>query len=140
MANESFELFDHTADIGIRAVAPTRVGLSRPASEGLYACIGELVAGGETATREFDLNGTDAPTLLRDYLTELLILFEREQKIATSADVLEFTDTRLHVRATTQAVDAERSVFYREVKAITYHALAIREIEGGFEATVIVDI
>ena len=37
-------------------------------------------------------------------------------------------------------LDVKRCAYYREVKAVTYHELAIREIEGGFEAVYIVDI
>ena len=39
----SFELFDHTADIGIRARAATLPELATVAGQGLYAVIGDLV-------------------------------------------------------------------------------------------------
>ena len=53
----SYELFDHTADIGIRAVAPTMAGLVAPAGQGLYAVIGELIpaATGEVKPVAWDL-------------------------------------------------------------------------------------
>jgi SHS2 domain-containing protein len=44
------------------------------------------------------------------------------------------------VRGQTRAIDMEASVLEREVKAVTYHELAIREIDAGFELTYIVDI
>jgi len=135
-----YELFDHTADIGIRARAPTMQGLLRPAAEGLYEVIGELVACGEATPEAWDSVADEPAVLLRDYLAELLVLFERQQRVATKHDVSIFSDQRLAVTAQTRAVDEARSHFEREVKAITYHGLEIVEIEGGYEATIIVDI
>jgi len=55
-------------------------------------------------------------------------------------DSVDFTEGRLTVGARSSAVDVERSVYLREVKAITYHELSLRPIEGGYEASMIVDI
>ena len=136
----SFEIFDHTADAGIRVFAPTMPGLLAPAGQGLYAVIGELVASGETQPVSFDLQDLDAPVLLHDYLTELLVLFECDRRMVGSVSVSTFTERRLTATAFISLVDRGRSVYHHEVKAITYHELGIRTIPGGYEATVIVDI
>jgi len=136
----SFELFDHTADMGIRVHAATLPGLLAPAGEALYAVIGELVAAAESKPVTFNLTGDDPAELLRDYLTELLTLFDRDALRFTSVDVHSFDERRLSVTVHTAHLDKERSSFLREVKAITYHQLAIRPVPGGYEATVIVDI
>lgn len=136
----SYELFDHTADMGIRATAPTLAGLVQPAGEGLYAVIGELVAGGDARSGEWEFRGDDPATLLRDYLGELLVWFERQRRMVVDAREVEFTAERLAVRARTVMVDEARSAYHREVKAVTYHELKIVAVPGGFQATVIVDI
>lgn len=136
----SYELFDHTADMGIRATAPTLAGLVQPAGEGLYAVIGELVAGGDARSGEWEFRGDDPATLLRDYLGELLVWFERQRRMVVGAREVEFTAERLAVRASTVTVDEARSAYHREVKAVTYHELKIVAVPGGFQATVIVDI
>ncbi len=138
----SFEIFDHTADAGIRIRAATLPELIQPATDGLYTCIGELVGSGNTAPFRFERTeaAPDAATLLRDYLQELLVLFETRTRRLSRVQVGEFTSTRIAVAGESQVVDETRSVYYREVKAVTYHELAIREIPGGYEATVIVDI
>ncbi len=132
--------FDHTADIGIRVRASTLPQLVAPAGEGLYAVIGRLVGGDRAGSFPFDLAGEDAAVLLRDYLTELLFLLERDRRVVASVEVLTFTDQRLSGVAETRLLDDKRSTYYREVKAVTYHKLAIRTIPGGCEATIIVDI
>jgi len=135
-----YELFDHTADMGIRVRAATPAELLQPAAEGLYAAVGELVATKDSDAVRFDLRGTDQATLLRDFLNELLILFERDGRMLAGIDSVDFTDTRLTVAARSSPVDLERSVYNREVKAITYHELSLQPIDGGYEATMIVDI
>ena len=140
----SFELFDHTADIGIRARAATLPELATVAGDGLYGVIGNLVpacgAAGEPRESKIELYHADTAVLLRDYLDELLVLFDRDHRCATSIVIQTFDDTNLVARIHTQLVDRERSVYHHEVKAITYHELDIREIPGGYEATLILDI
>lgn len=136
----TFELFDHTADIGIRARAGTLAELLVVSGQALYAVIGELAAGGESQWAKIELTASDAAVLLRDYLDELLVIFDRDHRFATSAQVSLFDEHQIAVGIETQRVDDQRSVYHHEVKAVTYHALAIRKIEGGYEATVILDI
>jgi SHS2 domain-containing protein len=136
----TFELFDHTADIGIRASAPTMAELVRPASDGLYAVIGDFVTRGTPQPIQWRLDGDDAAELLRDYLAELLVLFEQEHRIVREPVVETFSNERLIVSAQAIPVDEDKSDFRSEVKAITYHELEIAEIPGGFQATIIVDI
>ena len=140
----SFELFDHTADIGIRARAATLPELATVMGGGLYAVIGELLpaqgAAAEARELKIELQHADIAVLLRDYLDELLVLFDRDHRIVTVANVSTFGEGRLVAVLETTLVDHQRSVYQHEVKAITYHELDIRQIFGGFEAAVIVDI
>ncbi len=136
----SYELFDHTADIGIRVWGSSLAELVAPAGEGFYAVIGDVVTGDRCEEISIDLTGDAPEVLLRDYLAELLILFEQDHRIVSDVSVSRFDGDRLTVRAGTVAVDLGRSTLEREVKAITYHALEIRKVPGGFEATIIVDI
>gem|GEM_PF-161170 len=136
----NFELFDHTADLGIRIRASSVAGLLKPASEGLYAAIGELVPGVDPDSCEVHLTGGTEAQLLRDFLNELLLRFEQRKQIAVRIDDPRLDDQELGATIDFRCVDEERSAYHREVKAITYHELAIRSIVGGCEATVIVDI
>jgi SHS2 domain-containing protein len=136
----SFELFDHTADMGVRAYAPTVDEIIPVAAEGFYATIGDLVSGADEQLFEFRSRGPEPEMLLRDFLTELLILFECERRRISKFEHVHFADSRLEVQASAAVVDEERSSYHREVKAVTYHDLGLRPIPGGYEATFIVDI
>lgn len=136
------ELFDHTADIGVRAYAPTLPALVEPATRGLYEVIGELVPAADAASEQirFDLSGDEPAVMLRDYLAEILLLFETRKLMMIAATVDEFSEQRLALSVQLRPVDQARSDYEREVKAVTYHELRIRPLEDGFEATYILDI
>lgn len=135
-----FELFDHTADLGVRVWAPSLPELVRPATEGFYAAIGEVHVSGPGQAHAIELRGDDAAVLLRDYLAELLHLFEHDRCRFDPVTVRDFSSKRLAVAGQGLSIDESASSFEREVKAVTYHELAIRAVAGGYEATYIVDI
>ena len=135
-----FEMFEHTADLGVRVQAPTLAELVVPATEGLYATIGELATTGDRRAHTIELSGDDPALLLRDYLAEVLRLFDAEKRRLVDVDVREFADGNLIVQAESAAIDAAGSALEREVKAVTYHELGVRSVAGGYELTFIVDI
>jgi SHS2 domain-containing protein len=135
-----FELFDHTADIGVRAMAPTLAELLRSATDGFYTVIGELTAGASPRNERFEFTDGEPALLLRDYLAELLMLFEHERRMLTAVEVEAFERGCLIVVGESRDVDESTSIFHREAKAVTYHELQVREVDEGYEATFIVDI
>lgn len=141
-----FDLFQHTADMGIRVTAPTLPELIEPAAFGLYAVIGDLKALDDIRTAyDFSFTGPDRPALLQHLLAELLFYFEKKSLIVSSITVENFSDTELSVKAQMHPVDKARSIFFAEVKAITYHGLTVEEkaVSTGncfYEAQIIVDI
>ena len=136
----SFELFDHTADMGLRIRAASMPELLQPAAEALYSAIGELTPAGDETPQAIELTDGDPAELLRDFLTELLVLFDRDGRMVTKIGSAVLSESLLTACCTIASIDEDACIFAREVKAITYHELAIREIPGGFEATMIVDI
>jgi len=136
----TFEIYDHTADAGIRLRGPTPAAIVEIAPAGLYAAIGDLhaAAPGPTQQATFDADGREY--LLRDFLADLLVRFETEGELANKVRVLDFDDRRLAVEYRVAPVDTDRSRFSREVKAITYHDLRFEQVADGYEATLIIDI
>ncbi|MEW6197207.1 MAG: archease [Planctomycetota bacterium] len=135
-----YETFEHTADLGVRVYAPTRAGLIAPATAALYTIVGRLRPGRAIAERTVAATGDDPALLLRDYLAEILHGLQVEHWLLADPLVEEFSDKRLVVQGRVVAIDPAGSVFEREVKAVTYHELAVRACADGYEATFIVDI
>jgi SHS2 domain-containing protein len=141
-AVSGYELVDHTADLGVRVFAPTRAALIAPSTAGFYATIGDVHPGvhDATAPRTFEFSGDDDAVLLRDYLAELLVLFETQRRMLVEAHAAEFTASVLRVSGREQTIDWAQSALDREVKAVTYHELMVRQTAQGFEAFFLVDI
>jgi SHS2 domain-containing protein len=136
----SFEFFDHTADMGVRVRAASLAALFRTAGEALYAAIGQLAVRDESKSISFELKAGDTAELLQDYLSKLLVAFESDHAVIRDVVFETLTEQRLVATGQSRPLDAERSVFHREVKAITYHQLSVTKTAGGFEAVFILDI
>lgn len=135
-----YEVFEHTADLGLHVEAPTLEGLFAEAGRALFSVIvEELDAVEPRTTREVRLEGPSEDYLLFDWLTELLYLFEREHLLFARFEVRRDGD-RLVGRASGEGVDPARHHLTHEVKAITYHGLFVEGGPAGFAAEVILDI
>jgi SHS2 domain-containing protein len=135
-----YELFEHTADLGLRAKAPDLNALFEEAAKALTSAIVEDPAaiGPETEVT-IDIAGTDREYLLFDWLKELLYHFDAEHMIFSRFDV-KVRDDGLTGKAWGEPLDPARHVLSHEVKAITYHELKVERTADGWLAEVIVDI
>lgn len=133
-------MFDHTADLGIRAFGSTVEEVVESMTAGFYAAVGTLVLqeGGEAC--RVTVRGEDDAVLLRDYLACLLLRLERHLQVLEIDRVVQFGGGELSVEGVWRGVDEGRSDLLREVKAITYHELSLVRTDQGCEAKVIVDI
>ena len=135
-----YEIFAHTADVGITARADTLPALFADAARGLFSLIVGNAATVEPRARErFDLQADDLDDLLFDWLSELLFRFDTRHLLFVDFDVT-IAGTALTGTAAGEPYDQSRHELEHEVKAITYHGLDVRRSGDGWEATVIVDI
>lgn len=139
-----FELFDHTADLGLRVRAATFEELLADAGRGLLSMhVANPEAVRPVQTKIIELSA-DAPAyLLFDWLSELLFALEADKLLlAEFAITVEGANPPLHLRALCRGepMDPTRHVMDHEVKAITYHGLHVERQEGTWFAEVIVDI
>ncbi|RME61630.1 MAG: archease, partial [Candidatus Dadabacteria bacterium] len=123
----NIKALDHTADVAFEITADSPEELIKEATKAFYSVIGELKTK-ETnleETTELSLTGQSRAFLLRDYLSELLYLFEVKNIILLNVRCLSFTETELKVAGEKGFVDSKKSVYYKEVKAVTYHNLEV---------------
>ena len=135
-----FELFEHTADLGLRVTATDLDGLFRDAAIGLFAMIAEPAPHGSPAGRHpFEIAGERFDFLLVDWLSELLYFFDTERSLLGEFEVT-VSEQGLRGSAACFALEPGKYRLLREVKAITYHGLRVEKDEAGWLAEVIVDI
>jgi SHS2 domain-containing protein len=134
------ELFEHTADLGLRATAPTLDALFAEMAACLVSAMVEDPAAVRPALEvRVEVAGTNRDFLLFDWLKDLLLRFDDDHVLFSSFDV-KVTDAGLTATARGEPYDPARHVLAHEVKAITYHELKVEETAGGWLAEVIVDI
>jgi SHS2 domain-containing protein len=135
-----YELFEHTADLGLRVVAPDPSTLFREAAEGFFSVIIEKVPRCETPERlEFRLEADSLEFLLVDWLSELLYTFDTRHLLLDSF-VVDVRGTTLTATALSRPFDEAHDPLLHEVKAVTYHALRVAQTPTGWLAEVILDI
>ena len=137
-----YELFEHTADLGLRVRAADLDTLFAEAAACLFSAVLEDLA---TVRPEqsvtIELSGTDRDFLLFDWLRDLLLTFEADHLVFGKFEVTVRDDGFIGM-AWGEPLDPARHLLAHEVKAITYHELkVVRQGEGeGWVAEVIVDI
>jgi SHS2 domain-containing protein len=135
-----FEVFEHTADLGLRIVAPDLSTLLEEAARGLLSIIIENPDDVHQLEKvSFHVEGQDKEYLLFDWLNEILYTFDSKHLLLSRFE-LRLSDSGLDAEAWGEALDIDRHRMDHEVKAITYHGLKVIEQPGGWLAEVIVDI
>ncbi len=133
------ELFDHTADLGLRAKAADLGSLFAEMAQCLLACMVEdeatVLPTNETTIL---IEGTDPEFLMFDWLRHLLDLFE--EGWLYSRFELQVSESGLSGIALGEPLDRARHQLSREVKAITYHELKVIRDGDEWLAEAIVDI
>ena len=134
------EVFEHTADLGLRITAASLDELLAEAGEGLFEILaGELAQIRPREERAFDVLGTDPTWLLLDWTTELLAAFTVDKMLFSEFTVTVHA-TGLRGTARGEPYDPAAHTLAHEIKAVTQHELDVHETPTGWEATLIVDI
>ena len=133
---KKYEILEHKADLKIRAFGRTK--------EELFSNILLGMAESQKATilpqevkRDFRIKSPDLPSLLVDFLSEVLYLSQVNKEVYKEVKFKEFTDNEIKGELIGQKVES----FGEDIKAVTYHDLDIhQENNGVWQATVLFDI
>ena len=134
------EVFEHTADLGLRVRAPDLDTLFAEAARGLFSLIVENLDGVRPVrVVTYHVQGQDREYLLFDWLNEILFTFDTQHMLLSEFRV-HVTDAGLEAEARGESLDLARHRLDHEVKAITYHGLKVEQVSDGWLAELIVDI
>jgi SHS2 domain-containing protein len=134
------ELFEHTADLGLRVRAADLNTLFVEAAECLFSAVLEDVGSVEPSIAvTIEISGTDREFQLFDWLRELLMRCDEDHMVFGKFEA-NVRDDGLTGVAWGEQLDSNRHQLAHEVKAITYHGLKVEQTTDGWLAEVIVDI
>jgi SHS2 domain-containing protein len=135
-----YKLLDHTADLGMIVKGDSCEGLFRNAGMALIDIMILNKAPESGEKKEISINGNDLPDLMVKWLSELLYLFEVEHLITTEIEVNQLSPSHLSVSLMTVGFDSRYHEVLREIKAVTYHQVEVREDGSLWTARVIFDL
>ena len=139
-----YEVLEHTADIGIVAYGRELPELFAAAATGLSALMVNLDTVQEQLSRQLALPAPvlgDYEGLLVDWLSEFVYLFDAEHLLFRRYEVDAVTAEGLRATAWGEPVNVARHILGTAIKAVTYHALEVRQLDDGtWQARVILDV
>ena len=136
----SYEVFEHTADVGIRAYGNTLAELFIHAAQGMESLMVPLEQLRVVTSREVSARGHDLVSLLVEWLNELVYLFDTEHLLFCNFAIDVIDETHVIGRAFGEPYDARRHELGSAIKAVTWHEALVKRTEIGYQARIIFDI
>ena len=135
---------DHTGDVGLRVRADTLPQLFERAAAGAFYVLSDPSDVAPAESTSLIVRGRDREALLLRWLSELNYRHTVDRRLYTDFAVSSVTETGdewvLEATVRGEPIDPDRHVVYTEIKAVTFHGLAVQPTDDGWEAQVIFDM
>jgi SHS2 domain-containing protein len=140
MSQKPYEVFEHTADVGLHAYGNTLPELFIHAAQGMESLMVSPEQVRLLVSREITAEGHDVVSLLIAWMSELIFLFDTEFLIFRAFEIDSLSEISLKGRASGEPYDAQRHDMSSAIKAVTWHEAAVERIAEGYKARIIFDI
>ena len=144
MSDKGFIYEDHTADVQVKCWAPTLEGAYEQAAYSLMATItSDLKKISLKEQKKITIQGEDKESLLFDFLSEFLYIFDVEGLVFGEIKVVEFKQNHIHELTAIlkgEPFSKEKHEIGTEVKAITYSLMKIDKKKDKWVIRVVFDI
>lgn len=135
-----YELFEHTADLGLRVRAARLEDLFAEAAAGMFAAMtGDLESIELRQSVNVELSAEGLDDLLHDWLAELLYAFHSRGVLFRRFEV-DLQPHTLRGTAWGEPFDPQRHSIELELKAVTYHGLKVEHRDDGWLAEMVIDV
>jgi SHS2 domain-containing protein len=133
-----YEILEHKADLKIRVFGKTREELFENAMVGMFESAKyQKNLKPQISKTKVKLKSIDFPSLLVDFLSEVLYLVETKKLIFEKVEFQKLSDSE--IEATLIGKPLKRMGVH--IKGVTYHDLDIhQEKDGSWQATILFDI
>jgi SHS2 domain-containing protein len=135
---KKFEILEHTADLKIKVFGKTKEELFENAMVGMFeAAKYEKEIKSQKSKLKIKIKSIDLPSLLVDFLNEVLYLVETKKLVFEKVEFKKFTENEI------EAILVGKSLKRMgvHIKGVTYHGLEIFQVKNkNWQATVLFDI
>jgi SHS2 domain-containing protein len=135
-----FEILDHTADIGLIIYGENLKTLFENAGEAFFHLITDLRKVRQRVERRIEVRGEPLERLMVDWLSELLYLHDVESLLFKGFKVESVGEEGLKAVVKGETFQDGVHVIKTEVKAVTYHRIAVRKENRKWRAQIIFDL
>lgn len=136
----SYEYFDHTADMGMRAYGLDLGELFTHSALGMFSLITSLDQFKPSDALDVLLEAENVEELLWKWLRELHYLFSTQKIVFKEFEYKELNEKMVWATGWGEYFDPGKHTSEREVKAVTHHGFQVAKNEKGWKAEVIFDI
>lgn len=143
MKNTNFKYFETTADVGIEVQTDTINNAYINSALGTLNIITDIDKIKPKLTKKIHIESEDEYGLLYDWITELLIILDSDNFIASKYNIDITKKDDIIILDGTISGDIYNTNIYNyktEVKAITYHKMMITKNKTGYKIRFIVDL
>ncbi|MEK6918860.1 MAG: archease [Nanoarchaeota archaeon] len=145
---EPYQFLDHTADVKFRAYGKTL----EETFENCAMAVKETITKSEISavlTKGCGMMADDLEGLLQNFLEEIIFLFDSEnfivakiEKLRIIKDTVGFSLACDFAGDLTSGKDTQGNSydFEEHIKAITYHEMSIKKVNGNYEIEVVLDV
>jgi SHS2 domain-containing protein len=138
-SRRGFRLLPHTADLRVEVRAACFPSLCAASVEALFSLLTDRRKIRRFGRRTLDSGSGSPEERLLSILRQALLLFSLERFLVRDADAI-MQDGRVLVILRGEPVDGARHPPFREIKAVTAHALTVEEGPSGFTAGFVLDV
>ena len=132
--------FEHTGDLGIEVTAPSRGELFRRAAIAMASAMVDAAGVVKRENREIQIAAISDTDLMHDALRKLLEAFMIDGFIWSEVAVEE-EPHGLKLRLWGETYDLRRHEFRTEIKAVTYHEIAVtQQKDSNWRTRIIFDV
>lgn len=134
-----YEIIEHTADIGIKAMGKTIEEAFAETARGMFSLMIRNSHIENSVKRTITVENTgDLELLLVDFLSELLYIHDVEHLVF--GDISVAIGTNLTAVASGDYYSRDKHGYGMEIKAVTYHLLEIQTHKKGVTINVLFDV
>jgi len=126
-----FELFEHTADIGIRGYGKTIEESFEEAAKAMTSILVDLDTIEEKKTMIVEAEADSLEKLLFEWLNEILAQIDIEGMIFKKFKITKMSENKLEAELTGEELNPEKHHTKTQVKAATYSQLKVYKNENG---------
>lgn len=135
-----FRILEHRADVGFEAFGENLERTFANAARALVSLSVDIDSIQPVQTTRIRAQGHGLDDLLVNWLSEVLYLIDGEKWLFRDFEMKHVGENDLLAVAHGEKYDPARHAIKMQVKAITYHQLALEETRQGWRAQVYVDI